>query len=150
MPRLGSRASSASHLGKNDMLTDDDWEPLRAAVPSFAGRWSEFVAQPWYEPDPSFSVSELARHLVAEVAAGHTAEIPVFFAALDRLLTGASDELYDLVTIGLLEDVVHEADAREIGLTAFDRAAKGERTREAWRAVVAFIRKNTDAKPAAD
>ena len=57
------------------MLTDDDWEPLRAAVPSFAERWRAFVAQPWYEPDPTYAVSELARHLVDEVAAGSTGEL---------------------------------------------------------------------------
>ena len=128
------------------MLSDDDWEPLRAAVPSFADRWSEFVAQPWYEPDPSFSVSELARHLVAEAVAGRTTELPAFFTAVDEMLASASDELYDLVTIGLLEDLVHEADARGVSLTQFDRAAKGDRARQAWRGVVAFIRKNTSAR----
>src|SRR4029079_19405784 len=90
------------------MLTDDDWEPLRAAVPSFAERWRAFVAQPWYESDPSYAVSELARHLVDEVAAGRTDELPAFFTALEALLTGSSDALYDLATIGLLEDIVHE------------------------------------------
>jgi hypothetical protein len=132
------------------MLTDDDWEPLRAAVPSFTDRWNEFVAQPWYEPDPSFSVSELARHLAAEVAVGRATELPMFFAAVDRMLIDATDELYDLVTIGLLEDLVHEADARAISLAAFDRAAKGERARAAWRSVVTLIRRNAPARPAAD
>lgn len=126
------------------MLSDDDWEPLRDAVPSFSERWSAFVAQSWYESDPSYSVSELARHLVDEAAAGRTSELPAFFGAVDRILNGASDELYDLVTIGLLEDVVHEADARGVALKAFDRAARsGDRAREAWNAVVAFIRKTT-------
>jgi len=123
------------------MLSDDDWEPLRAAVPSFADRWSAFVAQSWYESDPPYSVSELARHLVDEAAAGRTSELPPFFTAIDRMITGASDELYDLVTIGLLEDVVHEADGRGIALEPFDHAAHGDRAREAWSAVVAFIRK---------
>ena len=122
------------------MLSDADWEPLRRAVPSFAERWQEFIAQPWYEDDPTFDVSELARHLVDEAAARRTAELPPFFAALDELLAGASDELYDLVTIGLLEDIVHEADARAVALTAFDRAAKGAHARKAWSAIVKFIR----------
>ncbi|HKH92862.1 MAG TPA: hypothetical protein VKA54_13730 [Gemmatimonadaceae bacterium] len=125
------------------MLSDDDWEPLRAAVPSFSDRWSAFIAQSWYESDPSYSVSELARHLVDEAAAGRTSELPAFFTAVDRMLTGANDELYDLVTIGLLEDVVHEADARAITLEPFDGAAEGDRAREAWSAVVAFIRKES-------
>ena len=124
------------------MLSDDDWKPLRAAVPSFADRWNGFAAQSWYESDPSYSVSELARHLVDEAAAGRTSELAAFFTAVDRILTGASDELYDLVTIGLLEDVVHEVDARGIALTPFDRAVRGDRAREAWKAVVAFIRKD--------
>jgi hypothetical protein len=122
------------------MLTDDDWEPLRAAVPSFAERWRTFVAQPWYEPDPPYAVSELARHLVDEAAAGRTGELPDFFQALDALLAGASDELYDLVTIGLLEDVVHEADGRGVKLTPFERAAKGSRAKKAWTAVVKLMR----------
>jgi hypothetical protein len=122
------------------MLTDDDWAPLRAAVPSFTERWRAFVAQPWYEPDPSYAVAELAQHLVDEAAAGRTSELPDFFSALDVFLAGASDELYDLATIGLLEDVVHEADRRGVKLTPFDRAAKGSHARKAWTAVVRFIR----------
>jgi acyl carrier protein phosphodiesterase len=125
------------------MLTDDDWEPLRAAVPSFADLWRAFVAQPWYESDPSYAVSELARHLVDEAVAGRTSELPAFFAALDALLAGASDELYDLATIGLLEDVVHEADRRKVKLAPFDRAAKGGHVRKAWSGVVKFIRGET-------
>jgi len=125
------------------MLTDDDWEPLRAAVPSFAERWRAFVAQPWYESDPTYDVSELARHLVDEVAAGRTDELPAFFAALDALLAGASDELYDLATIGLLEDVVHEADGRGVKLTTFERAAKGSHAKKAWTGVVKFMRGET-------
>lgn len=125
------------------MLTDDDWEPLRAAVPSFAERWRAFVAQPWYEPDPPYAVSELARHLVDEVAAGRTGELPDFFHALDALLGTASDELYDLVTIGLLEDLVHEADGRGVKLTPFERAAKGSGAKKAWTAVVKFMRGET-------
>jgi hypothetical protein len=122
------------------MLTDDDWEPLRAAVPSFTERWRGFVEQPWYESDPSYTVSELARHLVDEAAAGRTGELATFFAALDNLLAGASDELYDLATIGLLEDVVHEADRQGVKLTPFDRAARGSHARKAWLAVVKFLR----------
>jgi hypothetical protein len=122
------------------MLTDDDWAPLRAAMPSFAERWRAFVAQPWYESDPSYDVAELARHLVDEAAAGRTTELPDFFAALDVLLAGASDELYDLATIGLLEDLVHEADRQGVTLTLFERAAKGSHARKAWSAVVKFLR----------
>jgi len=122
------------------MLTDDDWAPLRTAVPSFTERWRAFVAQPWYESDPSYDVAELAKHLVDEAAAGRTAELPEFFSALDALLAGAGDELYDLATIGLLEDVVHEADRRGVKLTQFERAAKGSHARKAWTAVVKFIR----------
>jgi hypothetical protein len=122
------------------MLTDDDWAPLRAAMPSFAERWRAFVAQPWYESDPSYDVAELARNLVDEAAAGRTTELPDFFAALDVLLAGASDELYDLATIGLLEDLVHEADRQGVTLTLFERAAKGSHARKAWSAVVKFLR----------
>jgi hypothetical protein len=122
------------------MLTDDDWAPLRAAMPSFAERWRAFVAQPWYESDPSYDVAELARHLVDEAAAGRTTELPDFFAALDVLLADASDELYDLATIGLLEDLVHEADRQGVTLTLFERAAKGSHARKAWSAVVKFLR----------
>jgi hypothetical protein len=126
------------------MLTDDDWEPLRAAVPSFAERWRTFVALPWYESsDPTYAVSELARHLVDEAAAGRTIELPGFFHAVDTLLAGASDELYDLATIGLLEDIVHEADGRSVKLTAFERAAKGSGAKKAWTSVVKLVRGET-------
>ena len=122
------------------MLTDDDWQPLRDGVSSFAERWRVYVAQPWYESDPTYAVSELARHLVDEAAAGRTGELPAFFAALDDLLAAASDELYDLATIGLLEDIVYEADRRGVKLTPFDRAAKGSHARKAWSGVVRLVR----------
>jgi hypothetical protein len=126
------------------MLTDDSWEPLRDAVPSFAEHWRAFVAQPWYESsDPTYAVSELARHLVDEVAAGRTGELPGFFHALDALLGTASDELYDLLTIGLLEDIVHEADGRGVKLTAFERAVKGSGAKRAWTSVVKLVRGET-------
>lgn len=127
------------------MLTDDDWEPLRVAVPSFAERWRAFVAEPWYESDPSYAVSELARHLVDEVSAGRTSELAPFFAALDALLGDAGDELSDLVTIGLLEDLVHEAERRGVALSPFDRAARGKHARAAWTGVVKFIHGETRA-----
>lgn len=127
------------------MLSDADWDPLRAAVPSFAERWRTFVAQPWYEDDPTYDVSELARHLVDEAAARRTGELPAFFAALDQLLADASEELYDLATIGLLEDIVHEADGRGVALAPFERAAKGVHARKAWSTVVKFIRGGTRA-----
>lgn len=125
------------------MLTDDDWAPLRAAVPSFGERWRAFVELPWYESDPSYAVSELAQHLVSEAAAGRTSELPAFFTTLDEVLASASDELYDLATIGLLEDIVHEADRQGVKLTLFERAAKGSHARKAWTAVVKFIRGET-------
>ena len=56
-------------------------------------------------------------------------ELPDFIHALDALLGTASDELYDLVTIGLLEDIVHEADNRGVSLTPFDRAARAAQRR---------------------
>ena len=121
------------------MLSDDVWEPLRAAVPSFAGRWREVVQQPWYESDATYGVSELARHLVDEAGAGRSTELPAFFAALDALLASASDEVYDVLTIGLLEDVVHEAEQRDVALKTFARAARGARARTAWNDVVAII-----------
>ena len=121
------------------MLSDDVWQPIRDAVPSFAPRWDDVVRQPWYESDASYGVSELARHLVDEVEAGRTAELPSFFTALDALLGTASDEVYDVLTIGLLEDVVHEAEHRGVSLASFDRAAQGDRARTAWTEVVALI-----------
>ena len=70
-------------------------------------------------------------------------ELPDFIHALDALLGTASDELYDLVTIGLLEDLVHEADGRGVKLTPFERAAKGSGAKKAWTAVVKFMRRET-------
>src|SRR5688572_33314310 len=117
------------------MLTDDDWQPLRDAVSSFAERWRAYVEQPWYESDPAYTVPELAHHLVGEAAAGRTGELPAFFAALDDLLSTASDELYDLATIGLLEDIVYDADRRGGKLTPFGRAAKRTHASQAGPAV---------------
>ena len=123
------------------MISDDVWAPLRAAVPSFAERWNEHVAQPWYEDDASYGVSLLARHLVDEVAEGREGELTPFFAALDALLADAGEDLYNLLTIGLLEDLVHAARARDVPLAPFERAIQGDRARAAWGAVIRFLGK---------
>ena len=124
------------------MITNDIWAPLRAAVPSFAEPWREHVSQSWYEDDASYGVSLLARHLVDEAAAGRVSELPRFFAGLDAQLDDADEELYNLLTIGLLEDLVHAADAHGLELAPFERAIHGGRARSAWDAVIAFLRGN--------
>jgi hypothetical protein len=123
------------------MTSNDVWAPLRAAVPSFAERWREHVTQPWYEDDASYGVSLLARHLVDEVTNGRVTELPRFFTELDTLLADADETLYNLLTIGLLEDLVHDADARGVELAPFERAIRGQSARSAWDAVIAFLRK---------
>lgn len=122
------------------VVSDDLWAPLRAAVPSFAERWRAFASSPWYEADASFGVSELARHMVDEVAANRVGEVAPFFAALEDLLAVADEELYNVLTIGLLEDLVHEADRRGISLAVFDKADRGAASEAAWVAVLAFTR----------
>lgn len=122
------------------MISDDVWAPLRAAVPSFAQPWREHTSQSWYEDDASYGVSVLARHLVIEAAAGHVSELPPFFDALDVLLVDASEDIHNLLTIGLLEDLVHEADARGLDLVPFERAIRRQHARAAWDAVIAFLR----------
>ena len=119
-------------------MTDDTWESLRAAVPSFAERWDAFTRAPWYESDASYGVSELARHLVAELAAGRHGELARFFSALDDLVAGAGEELYNLLTIGLLEDLVHEAQRHAIDPSRFDTFITGDRVRDAWNKVLAY------------
>ena len=119
-------------------MTDDVWEPLRSAVPSFADRWAAFTRAPWYESDASYGASEMARHLVAEVAAGRDAELPAFFNALDRLLDGADEDLYNLLTIGLLEDLVHEAQRHAIDPSHFDAHITGDHARDAWKKVLTY------------
>jgi hypothetical protein len=121
------------------VISDAVWAPLRAAVPSFSERWREHVGQPWYEDDASYGVSLLARHLVDEAAAGREGELPSFFASLDALLADAGEDLYNLLTIGLLEDLVHAAEAGRVALGSFERAIQGDRARAAWDAVIRFL-----------
>lgn len=123
------------------MISDDVWAPLRAAVPSFAERWREHVGQSWYDDDASYGVSLLARHIVDELAAGREGELAPFFAALDALLADADEDLYNLLTIGLLEDLVHAAEAQGVALRAFERAVQGAHARAAWGAVIRFLGK---------
>jgi hypothetical protein len=121
------------------MISNDSWAPVRAAVPSFADSWSEHLRQPWYEDDASYGVSLLARHLVDEVAAGRESELPAVFAALAALLANAGEDLHNLLTIGLLEDLVHAAEAKGVAPRAFEASIQGEHARAAWGAVIRFL-----------
>ena len=121
--------------------TDDDWAPLRDAVPSYRDRWNEASAYDWHDPADPTNVQELAHHLVQHSAVSRVEEMETFFDALGVLYDGAGDELYDLLTVGLLEDIIHVAQDEGVGAGALIErltrlALRHPSVREPWLAAL--------------
>jgi hypothetical protein len=109
MPRLndrslGSRARIAV-IAKSEMM-----EPMLAACPSFRAQWEEFL-QEWNSEDDKplyLALSELARHLIAILAARDTATLSQVFAVVERWHLEGDAFVREAATVGLLEDLQNE------------------------------------------
>ena len=83
------------------------FDPLLIADPSFETRWAEFVAEWDGDPEPPLylALSSLARHLLARLEAGDTADFDRIFAVIEQWHTNGDIYVREAASVGLLEDL---------------------------------------------
>lgn len=127
------------------ILTDDDWAPLREAVPGFAARWGEVVADSCYDPTiPHCSLNELARFVAQEVLMRAPHELAVIGEVLEPMCDRAAllddDALLGLLRVGFFENLILHADGLGIPLTRVQPVLCGPRTREQWDRAIGWLK----------
>jgi hypothetical protein len=118
-------------------LTDDDWAPLREAVPSYRERWAEMVADSHYEPDlPYVTINDFAEFVALTVLRDHPDQVEDLVDTLEAMYTRAAitddEEIEALLTIGLLEGLIEASDEHGFSLTRVNPLLRGPRTRLQW------------------
>jgi hypothetical protein len=129
-------------MGRRE-LTDDDWAPLRDAVPAFAERWAEIMADEDYDPTiPSATLDEFAQFVVATALREHPDEVEELAGVIEALYARAAitddESLEGLLTVGLLESLIDVADEHGIALTKLRPLLRGTRTRDQWEKAIAY------------
>src|SRR5438552_18524893 len=88
------------------MVTRADLESIVSAVPSFRAKWNQ-----WQETlEDSISVESafyMNQHLVERTTSGDFTDFSLLFAAIEAPLSDPTTELYDALTMGFLEDLIH-------------------------------------------
>src|SRR4051812_31415175 len=117
------------------MLTSYDLKSIVDAVPSFRGKWNELIdtIDPPLLP-MEFSMA-LSRYLCDQAAKGDFKELESVFAALESVFsenTSDKNKLYETLTMGFLEDLIHKAELSRVDLALIANCIKGERTRKEW------------------
>jgi hypothetical protein len=113
------------------MVTRADLESIVSAVPSFRAKWNQ-----WQETlEDSISVEfsfYMTQHLVERATSGDFTDFSLLFAALEAPLSDPTTELYDALTMGFLEDLIHLCERKGISLERVANCITGTRMREEW------------------
>jgi hypothetical protein len=129
-------------MGRRE-LTDDDWAPLRDAVPAFRERWAEVMADADYDATiPAATLDEFAQFVAVTGLRDHADEIEALGDAIEVLYASAAvtddESLEGLLTVGLLESLIDVADEHGIPLTRLIPLLRGPRTRDQWEKAIAY------------
>ncbi|MBW8771242.1 MAG: hypothetical protein JF589_15920, partial [Gemmatimonadetes bacterium] len=120
-------------MSKYGSRTDDKWAALREAVPSFADHWRAYTAASSYNPlEVGQNIHEFGFHLDEVVASDPEALAPRF-VAIEQILPSADEDLRELITINVLEQLAGAAEDAGVDLRRLARLFAGEETRRAWR-----------------
>ena len=103
------------------MLTRADVMPLLlAACPSFRGPWTVAQTEPDYAADLLYpQLGDFARHLIALVRRGETAELPGVFAVVERLQREGDPDAQDAAILGFLETLQSNAEHADLDPVVF-------------------------------
>ncbi|HYF54829.1 MAG TPA: hypothetical protein VEA41_11275 [Salinarimonas sp.] len=126
------------------------FEPLLAADPAFAPRWSAFLAEWGPEPEPPplyLALADLATHLIGRLEAGDTAGFDAVFDVVERWHLEGDAYVREAATIGLLKDLQNEGFHRRTRPSDLERWLRPE-TRRWWDRVARFARDGTPVAPA--
>jgi hypothetical protein len=113
---VGRRKKVPPGISRRQVLT-----LLRDAAPGFDDSWRKH-RESWggQEPGDFNDAAALAHYLVRCYAAGQTAELPVVFGAIERILREGDDDARELAAFGVLEDIQTLATHEPFGPQAFE------------------------------
>jgi hypothetical protein len=129
------------------MLTNAQRATLLAAVPSFAPRWtawqqdqleytSRFPEERLSDSDVELNfLWELAAHVAGRFTTGtNEGELAALFAALEEIYAAADAQLWSLLTLSLLEDLIMSLEQAGHDAAQLKQYIAGPLTTLAWRA----------------
>jgi hypothetical protein len=121
------------------MISREELDPIAASIPSFQMKWNELLSggvdQTILGVEFSFL---LTSHLMERAEGGDFSEFAPLFDDLEKPLSDRSTELFDSLTMGFLEDLIHACQRRKIELEHVRKCIKGQRALEEWNAACAY------------
>lgn len=121
------------------MISRSELDPIASSIPSFKVKWNELLSG---DVDQTILGVEfsflLTNHLMERAEVGDFTEFAPLFDALEKPLSDRSTELFDSLTMGFLEDLIHACQDRNIDLKRIRNCIKGKRTLEEWNAACAY------------
>ena len=122
------------------MLTQTDFEPIIAAVPSFQTKWFQWRERGELYGPPSVDFSRyMTEHLIERAAVDDFTDFSLLFEALEAPLSNPTTELYDSLTMGFLEDLVHACERAGVSLPRVRECIAGGRAQSEWDAAYNYI-----------
>src|SRR6185295_7464142 len=138
-----------SRSGGYQVTVDDVVSALLSACPSIGPAWQEHLAF-WGEVSDRGvynDASVIAHHVVDSFERGDLSELPAVFAVLERCLIEGNDNVQNLVTVGVLEDIQNIASHRPMGPLVFYKWL-GPKSQAEWIRLCEFWKQVADAKAA--
>ena len=124
------------------MITSADLEPIASAVPSFHPKWQQVLEAELPEDAdilvPEFSC-HMSIHLVKAALAGDFRDFELLFAALELPLSDPTTELFDSLTMGFLESLIHTCKMGGVSLERVRDCITGNNTRREWDGAYNYI-----------
>jgi len=123
-------------------MIDEEWAPLRAAVPSLAAEWADLVARPGFHPADYENIIAFEMHLDelldsegVDALAPLAAALEPLYERVARKLPDAktADTLEGILTINVHEHLAHALEERGLDLRGWARHFAGPLTLEGWR-----------------
>jgi hypothetical protein len=124
---------------RKKVVSRSELDRIASSLPSFQIKWNELlngdVDQRLLGVEFSFL---LTNHLMERAEVEDFTEFAPLFDALEDPLSDRSTELFDSMTMGFLEDLIHACQDRNIDLKRIQKCIKGERVLEEWNAACAY------------
>jgi hypothetical protein len=117
---------------------EDDWAPLRDAVPAFSARWDELrgSARPG-RVETVDGLIELAVFIALRLEEGDEGPLFAVADAFESVYASADEALEGLLRAGILEDLIHAAEDHGVDLVRL-WLRLGPAGREAWAAAYRY------------
>jgi hypothetical protein len=118
------------------MVKPSQLEPIATAVPSFSAEWRRLLIEAG-EDSASIGVEfqlSMCEHLTGQAAIGDFRGFHCLFDALEVALKEPSTKLYDELTSGLLNTLVHKCESKGIDLGLVADCIAGPTAQKEWNA----------------